>query len=129
MRAPAFPLAPGSALYRITAEIVAADRDAALSILLKLVNDGYTSLRERGDLPISWSQGDVSGNGEFRAGLYSESITELDRQLALASEYMGDCAKLERKADLMAKHAREAFFRAEARRKAAQLLPNINVQP
>lgn len=57
--------------YRITAEIVAADRAAALSILLKLVNDGYDSLRERGDLPTSWSQGDITGNGEFRAGLYS----------------------------------------------------------
>lgn len=59
-----------SFMYKITCEIVAEDRDAALSKLLALVNQGYDAMRENGDLPISWSIGDMKGNGEMRAGLF-----------------------------------------------------------
>jgi hypothetical protein len=60
----------GNELYKIACEIVAEDRAAALAKLLALVNQGYDALRERGDLPISWSIGDMKGNGEMRAGSF-----------------------------------------------------------
>lgn len=56
-------------------------------------------------------------------------LDELQRQVAEAKAYMGDCHALERAATLNAEKARGAFFRAEARYKSALERPNGKGEP